>query len=261
MVLKSKMVKFRISALILASFFYSCGQNQELIEVQIPERASFIEPKAEYPDPSAIKTTQGPFEMKGLPYKYDEIAELIKPEALLVHYGKIHLRYANALNSQVHNTAFEKDSISLIVKKLDGTPSELQHKVGGYYNHLIYWNSIAKTTDSKPTEELTRAINNSFGNIDELKKQLKSKAKSLTGSGWVWLIDTNGTLAVITTKDNELPTSNKTGQSTALLAIDLWEHAYMQTFPDDLNGYLDKIVNQLNWEYASKKYSANNATL
>lgn len=249
-----KLSRLFISAIVVSFGLQSCRQNQELIEVQIPERSSFITKQSNYPDPAQVKTKQGPLEMTGLPYKYDELVDVVKPEALMMHYAKIHLNYANDLNSQIHNTPLEKDTITTIVRKLDGAVSQLQDKVGGYYNHLIYWHSLSKNVDSKPTDALNHAIVSSFGSMTELKKQLKSSARQLAGPGWIWLINTNGTLSVITTINNELPNTTKAINGDVLLAIDMWEHAYIQTHQDDVNAYLDSCINHLNWEYASKNF-------
>ncbi|MDR0230295.1 MAG: superoxide dismutase [Flavobacteriaceae bacterium] len=244
------------SAIIVLLFFslQSCRKNQELIEVQIPERSTFETKKSKYSDPSAIKTKQGPFEMLGLPYKYDEISDIAAPEQVQLHYGVIHLTYANNLNSQIHNSGLEKDSITLVVKKLEGRPISLQDKAGGYYNHNIYWNTISKTTDTKPNDILNTAITTSFGSVSELKKQLLTAGKYHLGSGWLWLINNNGTLVIGTTNNNEVPTLAPNLKGEVIFAIDLWEHAYIQKFQDDKEAYLNACLNHLNWDYANKNF-------
>lgn len=250
----NKLFSYSIAVLILALSLQSCRKNQELIEVQIPERSTFETKKSKYTDPAAIKTKQGPFEMLGLPYKYDEIGDIATPEQMQLHYAQIHLSYANGLNSQIHNSGLEKDSITLVVKKLEGKTVALQDKAGGYYNHNVYWNTLSKTTDSKPTDALNAAIVNSFGSIAELKKQLLTAGKYHIGSGWLWLVNNDGTLSIGTTNNNEVPALNPILKGEVLFAIDLWEHAYIQKFQTDKEAYLNSCIEHLNWEYANKNF-------
>ena len=49
------------------------------------------------------------------------------------------------------------------------------------------------------------------------------------GSGWVWLVDRQGVLEVVSTHDNYSPEA--TAESvTAILCLDLWEHAFWTDF-------------------------------
>lgn len=45
------------------------------------------------------------------------------------------------------------------------------------------------------------------------------------GSGWVWLVDKNGILSIVSTHDNY--SAEATSETiTAILCLDLWEHSY-----------------------------------
>ena len=54
-------------------------------------------------------------------------------------------------------------------------------------------------------------------------EEFKQKALSLFGSGWVWIVNNNRNLEVVTTSNQDSPLSKG---MTPILTIDLWEHAY-----------------------------------
>ena len=74
------------------------------------------------------------------------------------------------------------------------------------------------------------------------------------GSGWAWLIEDGGKLAVVKTPNAELP---MTKGKKALLTCDVWEHAYYLDYqnrrPDFLAAFLDHLVN---WDFAEKNLAA-----
>jgi hypothetical protein len=75
---------------------------------------------------------------------------------------------------------------------------------------------------AEPSAELKAAIDEAFGGMDELKKQLKAAGATQFGSGWAWLVKgKDGKLAVTKTLNAENPVCH--GQ-TPLLTVDVWEH-------------------------------------
>ena len=74
------------------------------------------------------------------------------------------------------------------------------------------------------------------------------------GSGWAWLVAEGNKLKVIKTgnADNPLTQGLK-----ALLAIDVWEHAYYLDYQnkraDHVNAVIDKLIN---WEFAAQNLAA-----
>ena len=82
----------------------------------------------------------------------------------------------------------------------------------------------------------------------------KTAGATQFGSGWAWLVLDNGTLKVTKTANADLPLAY--GQ-TALLTMDVWEHAYYLDFqnrrPDYISTFLDKLVN---WDFAAANLAA-----
>lgn len=251
-------LKRNIVILLCSNFmlFASCGNRNDLTEVEIPERETFITQKSEYPDPATIKTKQGPFEMLGLQYNFDELESIFKPETAFSHYNKVHLDYANKLNTAVHGTGFEKDEIGILVSRIDSRSANLKNLAGAYYNHNILWRSISPAGETKPNETLNKLIIESFGSLADLKKELISKGSSLIGSGWLWVtILPSGKLAVVTTTNNDNPSMPELHLGKPLFCIDLWEHAYYDTYQNDKTSYIETSFKYFNWNYANAQFT------
>lgn len=230
-----------------------CNENQTLTEIEIPERESFIMEKTEFPDPSSIKTLQGPFDMPGLNYRFDEFT-IVEPKVAYSHYQNYHLIYANSLNTAIHHTPFEQDSIVGIIKKVGNKHPEIKNLSGAYLNHNIYWKSLHPSNQTKPNEALKEALITYFGSIKQFEEDFKQTALNGVGSGWVWLIErTDHSLAIVWTPNNENPLSEYNTKDI-LFGIDLWEHAFVSTYPNDLKTYMEKCIKSLNWDYANEQY-------
>ena len=60
----------------------------------------------------------------------------------------------------------------------------------------------------------------------------------------------DGRLAIVTTRNANTPL---TGDSTPLLACDLWEHAYYADFQDDRGRYLQAFWKLVNWDFVGAR--------
>ena len=57
---------------------------------------------------------------------------------------------------------------------------------GGHVNHSIFWKNLTPES-CEPSEQLCRAIRESFGDVDKMKAELSAAAVGVQGSGWAWL--------------------------------------------------------------------------
>lgn len=106
-----------------------------------------------------------------------------------------------------------------------------------------------------PTGAIAAKIDEDFGSYEAFVTAFKDAAATQFGSGWAWLVkDANGKLAVRKTANAELP---MTSGETALLTLDVWEHAYYLDYqnrrPDFIATYLEKLVN---WDFANANLTA-----
>ena len=249
--------KALITTLLLSSLFLgSCQNDKELIEVQIPVKSTFIK-ESQFPDPSLVKTTHGPFEMEGLPFKYDAILTFITPSNTELHYSKHHLDYANSLNKSIEQLGLQQHNIETILKSAETSNSNLISHAGGFYNHNLYWKSITHKTNTSPSAILTDRLIKDFGSFDEFKKKFKKTASELTGSGWIWLIYNESIISIVITQNNDTPFNTSLYKSgLPLLTLDLWEHAYYPTYQNDRDQYINEFLNHVDWDFVSSKFES-----
>src|SRR6202000_483066 len=96
-------------------------------------------------------------------------------------------------------------------------------------------------------------IDAAFGSYDNFKKEFANACVTQFGSGWGWLVAEGDAVKVVKTPNAEPPFVK--GQ-TALLTIDVWEHAYYLDYqnrrPDHVAAVIDKL---LNWDFAAATWS------
>ena len=84
--------------------------------------------------------------------------------------------------------------------------------------------------------------------------QPMTAATTQFGSGWAWLVKEGDALKVVKTPNAELPMTK--GQ-TALLTIDVWEHAYYLDYQNLRADYVNAVLAKLiNWEFAAANLGA-----
>ncbi len=193
-----------------------------------------------------------PFELPPLPYADDALAPVISAETIGFHYGKHHAAYVNNLNNLVKDGPLADQSLEQII--LDAGPGGIFNNAAQVWNHTFYWNSMSPGGGGDPSGALRSAIEASFGSVDAMKQELADKAKTQFGSGWAWLVkNADGSVAVTQTSNADLPM--KHGQ-TALLTIDVWEHAYYVDYRNLRPSYVDAWIEKLaNWEFAAANFA------
>jgi Fe-Mn family superoxide dismutase len=106
----------------------------------------------------------------------------------------------------------------------------------------------------QPTGALAQAIQSTFGGVDQLKAAINDAGAKRFGSGWAWLIaDPSGKLSVISTANQDSPLMEG---HTAILGVDVWEHAYYLKYQNRRPDYLTAWWNVANWDEIGKRFDA-----
>lgn len=133
--------------------------------------------------------------------------------------------------------------------------AEFTDIAGGIYNHELAFDSMTPVFGTLPNKILADEISASFGDINVIKKRFIDAGNSLFGSGYVMIVKNPvGSLNVISMPNEE---SSLSDRMYPILAIDLWEHAYTSNF-FEIENYIDKWFNYINWETANKRYENQN---
>ena len=183
-------------------------------------------------------------ELPPLPYADNALEPHISERTISFHYGKHHAAYVNNLNGLIEGTDNADKSLEDIVKSAPA--GGLFNNAAQVWNHTFYWNCMSPDGGGDPSGDLAAAIESSFGSIDAFKEQFKADSVGNFGSGWTWLVRDGDGLAIVKTDDADTPLAH--GQ-TALLTIDVWEHAYYLDFRNVRPNYLENFLNKLvDWE-------------
>ena len=213
-------------------------------------------------DSNTLKTEQtmktlNKFEFPQLPYAYDALEPYIDKLTMEIHYSKHHQAYFNNFVAAIKGTALENMTIEEIFANISKQPAAVRNNGGGFYNHVIYWQNM-KLDGGKPSEKLLKAIDKTFGSLDELKKQFSDAGKTRFGSGWAWLsVDGQGNLFVSSTPNQDNPLMDVTEKKgSPILTMDVWEHAYYLKYQNKRPDYVDAFWNVINWDVVSQRYES-----
>ena len=197
------------------------------------------------------------FQTPALPYAYDALEPHIDEATMRVHHDKHHTGYTTKLNNAIGGTALESKSAIDILKDLAGVPEGIRTAVrnngGGHVNHELFWTILSPNGGGAPSGELASAIDAAFGGFDSFKEQFASAAAGRFGSGWAWLVVDGGSLAIVSTPNQDNPVSDG---KVPILGLDVWEHAYYLKYQNRRPDYIQAFFNVVNWEQVAKNYAA-----
>ncbi len=190
--------------------------------------------------------------LPALPYAKDALAPHISEETLDFHYGKHHQAYVTNLNNLIKGTEFESLNLEEIIKK---SAAGIYNNSAQIWNHTFLWNSMKPNGGGVATGALADAINAKWGSFDDFKKAFQTSAVGNFGSGWTWLVKkADGSVDIVNMGAAGTPLT--TGD-TALLTIDVWEHAYYIDYRNARPKYVETFLASLaNWDFASANFAA-----
>ncbi len=196
------------------------------------------------------------FELPPLPYAYDALEPYIDKITMEIHHTKHHNAYVTNLNKAVEGTELANKSLEELISSISKYPMPVRNNGGGHWNHSFFW-KLMKKGSGNPSGELTSTINSTFGSLDELKKKFNEAALGRFGSGWAWLVYSNGKLVISSTPNQDNPLMDIADvKGTPVLGLDVWEHAYYLKYQNRRNEYTENWWNVVNWEQASANFQA-----
>ncbi len=194
------------------------------------------------------------FSLPDLPYEKEALAPFLSAETLEYHYGKHHNAYVTNLNGLIQEdgqTYESQEDLERIILIADGG---LFNNAAQVWNHSFYWKCMKPGGGGMPTGKLAEAIEAAFGSFEAFAKEFTQAAVTQFGSGWAWLVADAGALKIVKTGNADLPL--KHGQ-TALLTVDVWEHAYYIDYRNLRQKYVETFLASLvDWEFVAANYAA-----
>ncbi len=199
------------------------------------------------------------FELPGLPYDYDALEPYIDARTMEIHHGKHHAAYTTNLNAAIekHPELGDK-SIEDILKDLNAVPEDIRMAVrnngGGFFNHDLFWKVMGPKAGGQPQGGLSTAMDAVFGDFDKFRDTFTKAGVTRFGSGWAWLcVKSDGGLEVTSTPNQDSPISDG---KTAILGLDVWEHAYYLKYQNRRPEYIENWWNVVNWDEVARRFDA-----
>jgi len=195
------------------------------------------------------------FTLPQLDYAYDALEPHIDSRTMEIHHSKHHQGYTNKLNAAIEGTDQESKNIHQILTDLDMNNMALRNNAGGYFNHKLFWEIMNPNNKTEMSNDLSSAIDNSFGSFDNFCASFANAAATRFGSGWAWLCVKDGKLEICSTSNQDNPLMPSIGcGGTPILGIDVWEHAYYLNYQNRRPDYVSAFFNVINWGVVSEKF-------
>ena len=192
------------------------------------------------------------FELPELPFAKDSLAPHISAETLDYHHGKHHATYVAKLNGLVEGTDLADKSLEELIRTTDGG---IFNNAAQVWNHTFYWHCLSPNGGGEPSGDLAAAINAKWGSFADFQAAFNDKAVNNFGSSWTWLVKTaDGSLDIVNTSNAHTPIEDES--VTAVMTVDLWEHAYYIDHRNARPAYLNGFWALINWEFASQNFAA-----
>ena len=192
------------------------------------------------------------YDLPDLKYDYGALQPHITGEIMELHHSKHHAAYVTGANTAIEKLADArgKDDFSSITM----LEKNLAFHLSGHILHSIFWTNLSPDGGGEPTGDLATALQQEFGSIAALEKQLSNCANQIQGSGWGVLAyePTFGQLVVQQVYDHQ---GNIANGAVPLLVIDAWEHAYYLQYKNVRPEFVKAVWKLVNWENVAARYA------
>jgi Fe-Mn family superoxide dismutase len=199
-----------------------------------------------------------------LGYAFNALEPHIDALTMEIHHGRHHQAYITNLNNAIAGKAdLEVKSALELITDLAAVPDDIRGAVrnngGGHVNHSFFWKVIAPGGAKAPSGDLAAAIDAAFGSFDAFKEAFAKAGATRFGSGWAWLCKkADGTLTVCSTANQDNPLMGEAFGgcgSTAILGLDVWEHAYYLHYQNKRPDYIAAFWNVVNWDVVAENFA------
>src|SRR5438552_17135467 len=193
-----------------------------------------------------------------LPYGYGALEPHIDAQTMEIHHTKHHQAYANNLNAALDkHPELHDETLEELLTGINRVPEDIRTTVrnngGGHHNHSLFWTIMAPKAGGEAQGELGEALRGAFGGFAKFKELFTNAAQTRFGSGWAWLVVTNGTLEVTSTANQDSPLMEG---KTPVLGLDVWEHAYYLKYQNRRPDYIAAWWNVVNWPEVQRRFEA-----
>ena len=182
--------------------------------------------------------------------------EGISEKTMEVHLG-LYAGYVKNLN--LHYEALkileEQESKNMYVAPtITALTRRISFELAGVMNHELFFEVLeGGPAELSKSGNLYDAIKKQYGSFDAFTDHILKMSVEMRGIGWVLVTydKEREVLHALWVCDHELGNVNL----PALLAIDMWEHAYLMDYlPAEKGKYAEVYLNAINWKTVEKTF-------
>jgi superoxide dismutase, Fe-Mn family len=163
--------------------------------------------------------------------------------SILSHY-ELYRGYVAKRNEIVEKLASaDRASANQVYSELRALKVDLSFAIGGIKNHELYFGHLGGR-GGKPAGAVAALIERDFGSAEAWRLDLK--ATGMGGRGWAWTAydwDEGRLFNYAGDAQSTYPIWN----TVPLVALDVYEHAYILDFGTDREAYIDAFFANLDW--------------
>ena len=191
-----------------------------------------------------------------LPYDYNALEPHIDEQTMRIHHDKHHQAYVTNLNAALEkHPNVEHDNVEELLRNINNVPEDIRTAVrnngGGHVNHTMFWEIMGPNGGGEPSGAIAEAIRETFGDFNSFKEQVNKAGVGRFGSGWAWLVWSNGKLSIESTANQDSPLMEG---KQPILGVDVWEHAYYLKYQNRRPDYLSAWWNTVNWDEVNRRF-------
>lgn len=198
------------------------------------------------------------FELPPLPFAPTALEPHMSAETFEYHHGKHHKAYVDKTNGWIDEKGLAGLSLLQVIDKAKaGGDKGLFNNSAQIWNHSFFWQCLAPQGSTKPSEKLSKLIDD-FGGQDALLKAIATESVNHFASGWGWLVLEGDKLKVTSYHDADTPVAHGV---TPLFTLDVWEHAYYIDYRNARPKFAETILgNVINWDFVSQNLDGQGAS-
>jgi Fe-Mn family superoxide dismutase len=197
------------------------------------------------------------YTLPDLPYDYSALEPHIDAQTMEIHHTKHHQKYIDTANEALSGTEWADKPVEEVLRNLGSLPTDIRTKVrnnaGGHANHSLFWTVMGPDGGGDPSGAVANAINDAFGSFKQFQEKFTETGVGQFGSGWAWLVVDGGKLDAIGLPNQDSPVIEG---KTAILGIDVWEHAYYLKYQNKRPDYIEAWWNTVNWDEVNRRFEA-----
>lgn len=200
----------------------------------------------------------GKYTLPDLPYDYSALEPHIDARTMEIHHTKHHQTYIDKLNAALEgHDDLSNQSVDDLLRNFNQVPDDIKGPVrnhgGGHSNHSLFWTIMGPDGGGEPSGAVASAIDEAFGSLKDFQEKFNAAATNQFGSGWAWLVVSDGGLDVTNLPNQDSPLIEG---RTPILGLDVWEHAYYLNYQNKRPDYIAAWWNTVNWDEVNRRYEA-----